>query len=254
MLQNSNHISKEAKQFKLVIVGDGGVGKTTYCNRLKSGQFEKEYIATLGVEVHPIEFKTSSGDIIFNCWDTAGQERFGGSREGYYIKGDAAIVMFDVTSMASFEHADKWFQNLRNMIPNVPMVLCGTKVDHKVREVMPGDIKKYIEGKNIQYYDISSKTNYNFEKPFLHAARKLIGNENLVFIEKDCIKLDAFDQEFEDIYADMHNDHGYDIGIASNDISGYNSDQYEEDIIKKMNNLSFSEVNTNVSNPFAFAK
>merc|ERR1712228_498227 len=83
-------------EFKLVLVGDGGVGKTTFVKRHLTGEFEKKYIATLGVEVHPLVFYTNFGKVLFNCWDTAGQEKFGGLRDGYYIQGQCAIIMFDV--------------------------------------------------------------------------------------------------------------------------------------------------------------
>merc|ERR1712033_106757 len=82
------------------------------------------YVATLGVEVHPLVFHTNRGAIRFNVWDTAGQEKFGGLRDGYYIQGQCAIIMFDVTA----------------------------------------------------------KSNYNFEKPFLWLARKLVGDPNLEFV------------------------------------------------------------------------
>lgn len=100
-------------EFKLILVGDGGVGKTTFVKRHLTGEFEKKYVgeyfdciwnerflfsksylltcldlpfsytATLGVEVYPLKFYTSCGPIQFNVWDTAGQEKFGGLRDGY---------------------------------------------------------------------------------------------------------------------------------------------------------------------------
>jgi GTP-binding nuclear protein Ran len=73
----------ELPEFKLVLVGDGGVGKTTFVKRHLTGEFEKKYIATLGVEVHPMVFYTNHGAIKFNVWDTAGQEKLGGLRDGY---------------------------------------------------------------------------------------------------------------------------------------------------------------------------
>jgi len=76
-----------APEFKLILVGDGGVGKTTFVKRHLTGEFEKKYVATLGVEVHPLGFHTNRGPIKFNVWDTAGQEKFGGLRDGYYIQG-----------------------------------------------------------------------------------------------------------------------------------------------------------------------
>jgi GTP-binding nuclear protein Ran len=90
-------------EFKLILVGDGGVGKTTFVKRHITGEFEKRYVgkiykviylpiifkllnlilATLGVEVYPLKFFTNLGPIQFNVWDTAGQEKFGGLRDGY---------------------------------------------------------------------------------------------------------------------------------------------------------------------------
>ncbi len=66
-----------------MLVGDGGVGKTTFVKRHKTGEFEKKYEATLGVEVHPMEFYTNKGKIRFMVWDTAGQEKLSGLRDGY---------------------------------------------------------------------------------------------------------------------------------------------------------------------------
>ncbi|KAB0392620.1 hypothetical protein E2I00_000743 [Balaenoptera physalus] len=84
-------------QFKHVLVGDGGTGKTTFEECHLPGEFEK-YIATLCVEAHPIVFHTNRGPIKFNVWNTAGQEKFGRLRDGYYIQAQCIIIMFDVTS------------------------------------------------------------------------------------------------------------------------------------------------------------
>ena len=77
-------------QFKLVLVGDGGTGKTTFMKRHLIGEFEK-YVATLGVEGHPLVFHTNRGPIKFNVWDPAGQEKFCGLRDGYYIQAQCDI-------------------------------------------------------------------------------------------------------------------------------------------------------------------
>ena len=104
-----------------------------------TGEFEKKYVATLGVEVHPLVFHTNRGAIRFNVWDTAGQvtlfficfyctkllmfycsfvdslrvqEKFGGLRDGYYIQGQCAIVMFDVTSRVTYKNVPNWHRDL----------------------------------------------------------------------------------------------------------------------------------------------
>jgi len=166
--------------YKLVLVGDGGVGKTTFVKRHLTGEFEKKYVATLGVEVHPVSFQTNRGQIQFNVWDTAGQEKFGGLRDGYYIQGNCAVIMFDVTSRVTYKNAPNWHRDLIRVCQNIPIVLVGNKVDIKDRKVKAKAIT-FHRKKNLQYYDISAKSNYNFEKPFLYLARKLIGDPNLEF-------------------------------------------------------------------------
>ena len=168
--------------FKLLLVGDGGTGKTTFVKRHKTGEFEKKYIATVGVEVHPMVFYTNRGPICFNVWDTAGQEKFGGLRDGYYIQGQCAILMFDVTSRQTYKNIPTWHRDIIRVCENIPIVLCGNKVDVNDRKVKPKHIT-FHRKKNLQYYDISAKSNYNFEKPFLWLARKLTGDSVLTFVE-----------------------------------------------------------------------
>jgi GTP-binding nuclear protein Ran len=89
--------------------------------------------ATLGVEVHPLAFTTNFGTIVFNVWDTAGQEKFGGLRDGYYIQGQCGIIMFDVTARITYKNVPNWHRDLERVCENIPIVLCGNKVDVKVR-------------------------------------------------------------------------------------------------------------------------
>ncbi|KAG6992305.1 hypothetical protein ACKLNR_008123 [Fusarium oxysporum f. sp. zingiberi] len=172
---------QQTPTFKLVLVGDGGTGKTTFVKRHLTGEFEKKYMATLGVEVHPLGFTTNFGQIQFDVWDTAGQEKFGGLRDGYYINGQCGIIMFDVTSRITYKNVPNWHRDLVRVCENIPIVLCGNKVDVKERKVKAKTIT-FHRKKNLQYYDISAKSNYNFEKPFLWLARKLVGNPQLEFV------------------------------------------------------------------------
>ena len=169
-------------EFKLVLIGDGGVGKTTFVKRHLTGEYEKRYIATVGVEVHPLTFYTSRGPICFNVWDTAGQEKLSGLRDGYYIGGQCGVIMFDVTSRITYKNVPKWHRDLVRVCENIPIVLVGNKVDVKDRKVKAKQIT-FHRRHNLQYYDVSAKSNYQFEKPFLWLARRLSGDPNLVFVE-----------------------------------------------------------------------
>lgn len=77
-------------------------------------------------------FYTNRGAIKFNVWDTAGQEKFGGLRDGYYIQGQCAVIMFDVTSRVTYKNVPNWHRDLTRVCENIPIVLCGNKVDIKV--------------------------------------------------------------------------------------------------------------------------
>ena len=179
-------MTSSTPRFKLVLIGDGGTGKTTFVKRHLTGEFERKYVATLGVDVHPVTFHTSHGAITFDIWDTAGQEKFGGLRDGYYIQGKCGIIMFDVTSRITYKNVPNWHRDLVRVCENIPIVLCGNKVDMKDRVVKSKQIT-FHRKKNLQYYDISAKSNYNYEKPFLWIAQKLSGTE-LNFTEMPALR------------------------------------------------------------------
>merc|ERR1712107_364710 len=96
-------------------------------------------------------------------------------------QGQCAIIMFDVTSRLTYKNVPNWHRDLVRVCENIPIVLTGNKVDIKDRKVKAKSIV-FHRKKNLQYYDISAKSNYNFEKPFLWLARKLIGDPNLEFV------------------------------------------------------------------------
>jgi len=146
-----------------------------------TGEFEKKYEPTIGVEVRPLDFNTDVGKIRFVCWDTAGQEKFGGLRDGYYIHGQCAVIMFDVTSRLTYKNVPTWHRDICRVCENIPIVLCGNKVDVKNRQVKPKQVT-FHRKKNLQYYEISAKSNYNYERPFEYLARKLTGKADLRFV------------------------------------------------------------------------
>lgn len=167
---------------KLVLVGDGGVGKTTFVKRHKSGEFEKKYLPTVGVEVSQLPLQTNRGLIIFNIWDTAGQERFGGLREGYFLEADCGIIMFDVTAPGTYRNVSTWHRDLVRVCPDIPIVLVGNKIDIRERKV-PAKRVTFHKKNNMRYFEISAKSNYHFELPFLALARQLTNDPNLTFTQ-----------------------------------------------------------------------
>lgn len=151
----------------------------------------------MGVEVRPLRFQSNFGPIIYNVWDTAGQERLGGLRDGYYIEGQCAIIMFDVTARLTYKNVPNWHRDLTRVCENIPIVLCGNKIDVKERKVKAKQIT-FHRKKNLKYYEISAKANHNFEKPFLWISRKLSGEDTFEFVQAIAlqpaeVELDAAD-------------------------------------------------------------
>eukprot|EP00210_Caulerpa_lentillifera_P001330 g1280.t1 len=91
--------------------------------------------------------------------------------------------MFDVTSRVTYKNVPVWHRDLCRVCPNIPIVLCGNKVDVKNRQVKPKQIT-FHRKKNLHYIEVSAKSNYNFERPFLYLAKKLTGNPALHFVEE----------------------------------------------------------------------
>mmetsp|Transcript_18515 Transcript_18515/g.20119 ORF Transcript_18515/g.20119 Transcript_18515/m.20119 type:complete len:219 (+) Transcript_18515:50-706(+) len=171
-------------EFKLILVGDSGVGKTTFVRRHITGEFEKQSIEAHAAEVHPLRFNTNRGYIQFNVWDKSTQELSGDLTDHSYMTGaQCAIIMFDVTSRLSYKNVPIWYSEITKYCDDpIPLVLCGNKVDIKERQVKPKMIT-FHRKRNLQYYEISAKTNYNFEKPFLRFIRKMLANEEICLVE-----------------------------------------------------------------------
>lgn len=109
---------------KCVLIGSGGCGKTAFLHKALTGEFEKRYIATLGVEVMPARVE---GQGVLNVWDCAGQEKFGGLRQGYYVGTDVAIVMFDVSSNLSFQEGLYAAAEFQVVCPRARLVFVANK-------------------------------------------------------------------------------------------------------------------------------
>lgn len=173
--------------FKLVIIGDGGVGKTTFVKRHITGEFEKAYKPTKGAEVSEIDFSTSRGKIRLMLWDTAGQEKLGHLRDCYYIDSQCAIIMFDLTQRQTYRNVAKWHKDLTKVCEKIPIVLVGNKADIKDRKMTAQNIN-FHRKRNLQYYDVSAKSNYQYEKPFLWLLKQLTGDSDLYLTESPILQ------------------------------------------------------------------
>jgi len=171
--------------YKVVVIGDADVGKTTFVHRHYTGEFEKKYFPTKSVDVNTLPFETNYGLINFEIWDCAGQEKLRGLGDGFFINSQGCILMFDLSCKYSLENVERWFREFKR-VSDAPVVLCGTKSDIENREVDHDSIIECLRklqafDNRVRYYEISSKTNYNYDKPFLELSRVLKNNTDIRF-------------------------------------------------------------------------
>lgn len=173
-------MSKASKEKKigLIIVGDSNVGKSSLFEVLTENTFATMYEPSVGIEKGKFVFETDRGvEGVFRLYDvgdlTIDPENTEINREWpKKNRVQCAILMFDVTSIPSYKNIPDWYQKINDKYPGILMVLCGNKADSKDRKVRPKFIthhKKY----NIPYYDISAKTVFNIDKPFMYFVNRL---------------------------------------------------------------------------------
>ena len=145
------------KTYKVVVVGDAAVGKTSFVRRLTTGDFTPNYLPTLGCDVEPYRHK----QVCLNFWDCAGASQFQGLGIGYYGHANAAIIMFDTTSIRSFQSIKKWLA----LTTDIPVrVVCANKYDEKDRVVNTFDIQRLMrqcKAPGVEWFEISAKSMYN---------------------------------------------------------------------------------------------
>jgi small GTP-binding protein len=117
--------------FKVLLVGDGNVGKSAFVNRTLTGGFVPHaYDATMGGVWDDCDFQTNFGTVRFEIVDIAGQDKRSGFRDGHYEVAECAIIMFDVTSPRSYESVARWRNEIQRVCgAALPIVVCGNKVD-----------------------------------------------------------------------------------------------------------------------------
>jgi len=171
-------------EYKVVIIGEGGVGKTAFVKRLLGKEFEKKYIPTSGGEKSSLNVLTNYGLFSFSIWDIAGQEKLGGLREGYYIGAHCAIIMFDLTSRITYKNIPKWDKDIKRICYNIPTILVGNKVEEVENRKIDHKEIRFHQKDKISYLEISTKTGYQCEKPLLYLLKKLRSSYQIELLEE----------------------------------------------------------------------
>jgi len=166
---------------KVIIVGDGGVGKTAIAVRFAEGVFKEDYKMTIGVDfsIRTIDVPINDGirKIKFQIWDTGGQERFSYTRPLYYRGAVGGAVVFDLTDRISFDHLEKWFSEVEKSCVSIPLLLIGNKADLPGHQVSREEAEELARAKNYTYYESSAKTGQSINAIFEKLGRIIVMKE-----------------------------------------------------------------------------
>ncbi|MFX1428443.1 MAG: Rab family GTPase [Promethearchaeota archaeon] len=171
--------------FKITVIGDGAVGKTSLIKKYTQGSFQNEYIATLGTQFSKYEEIIDGDKVELYLWDIAGQDSFDALRQRFYTGSSGAIIVFSHApeQSTSFDHVYKWLGDLKKHCGNIPIVLFGNKVDlvdNGELESDPnnpksdGNVEKFAkDNRFIGYYKTSALTGDGVTDAFNALVRKL---------------------------------------------------------------------------------
>ncbi|KAG8936213.1 GTP-binding protein of the rab/ypt [Tulasnella sp. 419] len=164
-------------QFKLVLLGESAVGKSSLVLRFVRDQFDDYRESTIGAAFLTQTVTVDEQTVVkFEIWDTAGQERYKSLTPIYYRNANCAVVVYDVTVQASFEKARSWIRELqRQADPSILVYLCGNKSDlaATMRQVSQEEAKKFAEEEGLLWGEASAKTGENVHEIFNAIAKKL---------------------------------------------------------------------------------
>ena len=154
--------------FKIVIIGDSGVGKTNLIGRYLKNEYKEDSKATVGVEFGEKKYEINGLKIKAQIWDTAGQERYRAITSMYYKGAKGGLIVFDLSSKSTFQNVEKWFNEIKKTAdPTINLILIGNKSDLKdKRQISTEEGENKAKEMNVAYLETSALNADNVDKAF----------------------------------------------------------------------------------------
>lgn len=161
--------------FKLLLIGDSGVGKSSLLLRFADDTFTESYISTIGVDFKIRTVQLEGKTVKLQIWDTAGQERFRTITSSYYRGAQGIIIVYDVTDKDSFNNVKQWLHEIdRYASEDVKKLLVGNKSDlDDKRETTYAEAEEEAKTLRMQFLETSAKNSTNVEKAFMAMAKEI---------------------------------------------------------------------------------
>ena len=162
--------------FKIIIVGDSGVGKSCLSIRASRNYFEDFYSPTVGFEFLTFNVKVEDQNIKLQIWDTCGQEVYRSLISSFYRSASLAIIVYSIDSEESYKNIEKWLNDIKSQSnPDCKIFLIGNKADlEDKRQVTREDGEKFFQEHKLSYFtETSAKTSFNVQNVFIQVAKEL---------------------------------------------------------------------------------
>ena len=178
--QNSRDIGKYDLSFKMIVIGDAGVGKSCLTNRATKDKFLSDYSPTVGFEFLTYTTRIDNKIIKLQIWDTCGQEVYRSLITNFYRNASLAMIVYSITSRESFIHINQWLKEIRiQSHPDVKIILIGNKSDlENERSVNYDEAQKFKEENQIMYFEETSAKTGNKTKEAFDEAAKILYNDH----------------------------------------------------------------------------
>ena len=162
--------------FKILTIGESGVGKTCVLRRFVENKFLKNHVATIGKDFKTKTLNINNQEIKLKIWDTAGQERFRNITTQYYKGADGIVLVYDVTDESSYEKIRDWMEQIlsNTQQEEIGLVLLGNKCDMEPRSVTEEMGKKMAEELKIEYYETSALNGQGIKEAFEALTRDIM--------------------------------------------------------------------------------
>jgi Ras-related protein Rab-1A len=183
--------------FKIIIIGNSNVGKTSLINRFIDKTYNENYTATLGVDFFMKTIVVNQQTIKLQIWDTAGMEKYQSITSSYYKGAHACIIVYDITDRESFDSTEKWIESFYKFCnPEIEKIilLIGNKCDLSMnRKVSFEEAENFAVKNNLFYQESSAKDSINIEEIFQAIGMKLLkihaGNKNSMINKQHASKI-----------------------------------------------------------------
>ena len=168
-------------KYKIMVLGESKVGKTSLIKRFTKDQFGGVYLTTVGMDFQDKIIEIEDKKIRLQVWDTAGQERFRNVTKSYFQSSHGLLVVYDITDKESFEKINFWMKNIKENAPeNAKLILVGNKCDlANERQVSYEEGEKKASNYNIKFFESSAKDGTNVKEFFFYLANEIYQDEKV---------------------------------------------------------------------------